>query len=180
LAGDGRITAGTIDFNEARPVTLITSLWQSWDTDLVVDANASGTAGKTLVVQNTAASSNLLTLRGPASMTGAHTLGTGKSSTGANREQFTDRGEWVDSTDATRKGRRRFTVYDTAEREAARGWADGSAGRWASAAPASAPTDAHLAASQISFYLDESGNNLKVRVKYADGTTLKTGTVALV
>jgi hypothetical protein len=47
-------------------------------------------------------------------------------------------------------------------------------------APASAPTDAHLAASTIHFYLDEAGANLKVRVKYADGTTLKTATIALV
>lgn len=45
--------------------------------------------------------------------------------------------------------------------------------------PASAPTDADLQASEVSFYLDEVGNALKARVKYADGTTLKTGTVAL-
>lgn len=43
-------------------------------------------------------------------------------------------------------------------------------------APNSAPTLANN--STISFYLDESGNNLKVAVKYSDGTT-KTGTVAL-
>jgi len=47
-------------------------------------------------------------------------------------------------------------------------------------APASAPNDANLEASTIHFYLDESGNNLKVRVKYANGATLKTATVALV
>lgn len=46
--------------------------------------------------------------------------------------------------------------------------------------PASAPTDGDLGASMVSFYLDESGNNLKVRAKYANGTTLKTGTLALV
>lgn len=45
-------------------------------------------------------------------------------------------------------------------------------------APAST-TAAILANGTISFYLDEVGNNLKVAVKYSDGTT-KTGTVALV
>lgn len=44
-------------------------------------------------------------------------------------------------------------------------------------APAST-TAAILANGQISFYLDEVGNNLKVAVQYSDGTT-KTGTVAL-
>ena len=41
-----------------------------------------------------------------------------------------------------------------------------------------APPDEDLANGQISFYLDEAGNALKVRVKYSDGT-LKTGTVNL-
>ncbi len=45
-------------------------------------------------------------------------------------------------------------------------------------APATAPDDADLANGQVSFYLDEAGNNLKVRVRYSNGT-LKTGTVAL-
>lgn len=44
----------------------------------------------------------------------------------------------------------------------------------------SAPTDADLQASEVSWYLDEATNTLKARVKYADGTTLKTGSVALV
>lgn len=41
-----------------------------------------------------------------------------------------------------------------------------------------APDDATLSNSDIVFYLDQSGNNLKVRVKYSDGT-LKTATIAL-
>ncbi|SRR5260370_2922873 len=45
--------------------------------------------------------------------------------------------------------------------------------------PAVAPTDANLTNSSISFYLDEAGNNLKVRVKYSSGT-LKTATVVLI
>ncbi|MDB4907222.1 MAG: hypothetical protein JWO05_2006 [Gemmatimonadetes bacterium] len=54
------------------------------------------------------------------------------------------------------------------------------AGRTFQGAPASAPSDSELSASQLSFHVDESGNNLLVRVKYSNGTTLKTGTIALV
>ena len=45
-------------------------------------------------------------------------------------------------------------------------------------AKSSAPTDGDMFNSSICFYLDEAGNNLKVRVKYSDGT-LKTATIAL-
>lgn len=43
-----------------------------------------------------------------------------------------------------------------------------------------APTDANLAPGQIVFWVDESANKLMVRVKYSNGTTLKSGTVTLV
>jgi hypothetical protein len=46
-------------------------------------------------------------------------------------------------------------------------------------AAAAAPTDADLMNGSISFWLDEVGNNLKVRAKYSGGT-LKTATIALV
>lgn len=46
-------------------------------------------------------------------------------------------------------------------------------------APVSAIGDGFLSPSTISFYLDEAGNNLKVRVRYSNGT-YKTGTIALV
>jgi hypothetical protein len=59
-------------------------------------------------------------------------------------------------------------------------WYVGWDGRMYVTTPASAPTDGDLKASSISMYLDEVGNNLKVRVKYANGTTLKTATIALV
>ncbi|MGH8247949.1 MAG: hypothetical protein ACREUU_16125 [Gammaproteobacteria bacterium] len=45
-------------------------------------------------------------------------------------------------------------------------------------APASAPADANLPQSHISFWLDEGGNSLRVRVKYSNGT-LKTATIPL-
>jgi hypothetical protein len=41
-----------------------------------------------------------------------------------------------------------------------------------------APTDADMGYGSIVFYLDESGNNLKIRVKFSNGT-LKTATVSL-
>jgi hypothetical protein len=55
----------------------------------------------------------------------------------------------------------------------------GSGGANVHNTPATAPTDANLKPGQISWYLDEAGNNLKARVKYSNGT-LKTATIALV
>ena len=52
-------------------------------------------------------------------------------------------------------------------------------GRVIDSAPNSAIADAELPASSSSFYLNEAGNVLTVKVKYADGTTIKTGTIAL-
>jgi hypothetical protein len=45
-------------------------------------------------------------------------------------------------------------------------------------AASSAPDDADVPANGMTFYLDESGGNLKVRVRYSDGT-YKTGTLSL-
>lgn len=42
-----------------------------------------------------------------------------------------------------------------------------------------ATADGELEASQMSFYLDETANAVTVKVKYADGSTVKTGTIAL-
>jgi hypothetical protein len=53
-------------------------------------------------------------------------------------------------------------------------------GRYYIQVPDSAVTDGDLSASQVSIYLDESGNDLLFRVKYANGSTMKLGTVALV
>lgn len=44
-------------------------------------------------------------------------------------------------------------------------------------APSSAPTT--TGPSQVAWYLDETGDNLKAVVKYSNGTTVKTATVAL-
>jgi len=104
----------------------------------------------------------------------------GTSSTTAGTAQAEVDTAWVDSTHATRKARLILRAYDTAARETARGWADGTYGRFAVSAPNAAPTDAQIGAAQVSFYLDEGGNNLIFRVCYTDGTTYKSGTVALV
>ena len=53
-------------------------------------------------------------------------------------------------------------------------------GRVVTNAPNSAIADADTVASSFSFYLNEAGNLLTVKVKYADGTTIKTGSIALV
>ncbi len=53
-------------------------------------------------------------------------------------------------------------------------------GRTVQATPNSAPNDAELVAGSASLYVDETTHKLMVRVKYADGTTMKTGEVALV
>jgi hypothetical protein len=54
-----------------------------------------------------------------------------------------------------------------------------SDGRSITVVPNSAIADATLGASQMSFYLNEGTNTLTCKVKYADGTTVKTGTMAL-
>jgi len=51
-------------------------------------------------------------------------------------------------------------------------------GRSFLATPNAAPSDADLAAGSLSFYLDQTTNTLKVRVRYTTGT-LKTATIAL-
>ena len=42
-----------------------------------------------------------------------------------------------------------------------------------------ATADVSLHAGSVSFYLDETGNNLVVKTKYSDGITIKTGTIPL-
>lgn len=47
-------------------------------------------------------------------------------------------------------------------------------------APATAVADAQMGVNSVSLHLDEAANKLHFKVKYADGTTIKTGEVALV
>ncbi|MCW4463566.1 hypothetical protein OK349_17805 [Sphingomonas sp. BT-65] len=49
--------------------------------------------------------------------------------------------------------------------------------RWS--APNSVPGDVYLEAGQVLCTIDETGHNLLFKVKYSDGTTVKTGSVAL-
>ncbi len=53
-------------------------------------------------------------------------------------------------------------------------------GRTVQATPNSAPDDTELVSGSASLYVDQATHKLMVRVKYADGTTMKTGEVALV
>lgn len=43
----------------------------------------------------------------------------------------------------------------------------------------SAPTDGNIPTGGIVFYLDEATHKLKVRIRYSDGTTLKSGEISL-
>jgi hypothetical protein len=56
---------------------------------------------------------------------------------------------------------------------------DGLWERIAITAPPSLPADGDLASSEVAFAIDESGDRLFFKVKYSDGTTTKTGFVAL-
>lgn len=47
-------------------------------------------------------------------------------------------------------------------------------------APATATGDTTMGANRISFWLDEASNKLMFKVKYSDGTTIKSGEVALI
>lgn len=56
---------------------------------------------------------------------------------------------------------------------------DGTKIRVNSTVPSTAPADASLSASQVSAWVDEIGNTLSFKVKYSDGTTVKSGSIAL-
>lgn len=156
----------------------------------IVEVNT-GTAGQWAAVKcgvrdaGTTTVTNGLTIGHQSTGTPAAGLGSAlllniNSSTTADQNAGRCIVEWLEATHATRKARMRRTAYDaSAERETDRGWADGTYGRFACAAPNAAPTDAHIGAAQVSFYLDEGADKLHFRVCYADGTTFKTGEVAL-
>lgn len=61
-------------------------------------------------------------------------------------------------------------------------WAEGrlkATGRTFLGTPATAPADRDLNLGSISFHLDQTGNSLRVRVRYTSGV-LKSGTIALI
>lgn len=99
-----------------------------------------------------------------------------------SRNQFALINTFQDSNTGSWKGAMELMVYDFNQpggRLVTYAYADGSDSRLNQTAPASAPSDGDLTNGTIQYYLDEGGNNLKVRVKYSNGT-LKTGTVSLV
>ena len=117
-------------------------------------------------------------LAGGLDLFGSATLAfSANSSTSTKRTQGEIVAAWADSTDASRRGRVTFNVYDTAAREALRMESDGSRGYAILKAHATAPGDAMLPNSSVAFYDDGSGS-LKVKLKDAGGT-VRTGTVTL-
>lgn len=53
-------------------------------------------------------------------------------------------------------------------------------GKIVQGAPGAAVSDGDMLAGSISFYLNEAGSQLLVKVKYSDGVTIKTGSITLV
>lgn len=58
------------------------------------------------------------------------------------------------------------------------GWLNAAVKTILGCANAAEPS-ANMAASQVNVWVNETGNSLTFQVKYADGTTVKSGTVAL-
>jgi hypothetical protein len=151
---------------------------------LRVSDGSTGTGGIGLSDAVTAAVSDALKLRHESSGTPAAGFGTGlcfqgESSTTSNQDMARIASVWSTATHASRSADLAFSTVASAgsltERLRLK-----SDGRLMVTTPNAAPTDADIAASQVTLYLDETANKLHFRVKYADGTTLKTGEVALV
>ena len=120
----------------------------------------------------------------PAAQTLSYTLDVGGdiaqsalSSTSVLRPRARWRSSWIDSTDATRKAQSTRSVWDTAERDVQRDFADGARGYTALKVSATAPADSALSNGEVVFYTDGSGQ-LKIKLKDTGGT-VRTGTVAL-
>jgi hypothetical protein len=94
------------------------------------------------------------------------------SNTGTNLDKFKSINDFADVTEQTTRGfwsgdeAERFLVFD-------------ETGRIRIKAVDSTTPDSFLVASEMSFRLDESGNQLTFKVKYSDGTTVKSGSIAL-
>lgn len=100
-----------------------------------------------------------------------------RSSTTVDRDRFRIVTAAVDNTDATRKYRAVFNVYDTAIREVFRVEADGSRGYLFQTVHTTAPADGLMPNSSLAFYTDGSGD-LVVKLKDSGGT-VRTATVDL-
>ena len=101
--------------------------------------------------------------------------------TTADRQQAYWSPSWVNNTDADRLGRMdEYTTDWTGTGKLVRRIeSDGSNPRSYQCAPPAAPVDASIPTSMLTLSVDETGNTLNVRVRYSDGTTLKSGSVPL-
>lgn len=92
--------------------------------------------------------------------------------TGTTLGAFTSVNDFADATENFTRG---FFSNDLTKRYLA--FDDG--GNIRIKAVTTTAADAELVASEMSFHIDEAGNNLTFKVKYSDGTTVKSGSVAL-
>jgi hypothetical protein len=170
---DGFVEYGTKDVGLVRDAAGV----------LRVSDGDTGTGGIGLSNAVTNAVTDALKLRHESTGTPAAGFGTGlcfqgESSTTSNQDMARIASVWSTATHASRSADLTFSTVAAAgsltERMRLK-----SDGRLMVTTPNAAPTDADIAASQVTLYLDETANKLHFRVKYADGTTLKTGEVAL-
>jgi hypothetical protein len=96
----------------------------------------------------------------------------GQSSTSAWRQRAAWTAEAVDNTDASRKYRSLFNIYDTAAREAWRAEADGSRGYFIQSAHPTAPGDSMLPNSSLAAWQPSAG---KIVFKTKDGSGTVSG-----
>ena len=110
-------------------------------------------------------------------------MSVGASSTSTLRDLGFIDGGFVDPTDDSYSGYISIRVQDHAAgsggREGIRVQSDGGAARVSLSSPSSQPPDASLAPGQVTFWVDESTNSLNFRIRYSEGTTLKSGSVPL-
>lgn len=135
--------------------------------------------GARLGVVSVNAGSKVCVLRGVASQSAPLLTLQGQSSTTAGRDLAKVDADFLESTDATRKGRHRRHAADSTgtDKETDRGWSDGTYGRFGMVLPPVAPTDADIPAGFVTPYLDATGDNLYFRVRKPDGSCFTAGPI---
>lgn len=156
--------------------------WQGSGTAVGDNAQADGSQA-TAVGYNAQASADTAAAFGPnANAFGIDALSLGSgASCGGDSSVAIGSGAVASDSNAVAVGHSATTTNDNQIMlgKAATGAFDTNATRTVMNAPNAAITSADLNRGQFSFYLDESGNNLVVKVRYSDNITVKTGTVPL-